>query len=233
MGYVVSWYSRVVDVRSWTFDEGSWRRSSRGDTAGWFGWVVGYRWIVVAGSWGRSRLVDQYSRLWRYVGLTKGVSIRLLAHTVGRTWARCSSGRTVRNSESLRGLRGTLQERQGQGKARALPGPLAMRMYRTGAKALLGQSRVDESEGSEGFAVPKPCGLWLGSRQSRADKRTGAKALSCQSRADEQTGAKALSCQSRTDERTGAKALSCQSRADERTGQEAEAKMGVILALRR
>ena len=33
MGYVVSWYSRVVDVRSWTFDEGSWRRSSRGDTA--------------------------------------------------------------------------------------------------------------------------------------------------------------------------------------------------------
>ena len=34
MGYVVSWYGGVVDVRSWTFDEGSWRRSSRGDTAG-------------------------------------------------------------------------------------------------------------------------------------------------------------------------------------------------------
>ena len=34
MGYVDSWYGRVVDVRSWTFDEGSWRRSSRGDTAG-------------------------------------------------------------------------------------------------------------------------------------------------------------------------------------------------------
>ena len=33
MGDVVSWYSRVVDVRSWTFDEGRWRRSSRGDTA--------------------------------------------------------------------------------------------------------------------------------------------------------------------------------------------------------
>ena len=33
MGYVVSWYGRVVVVRSWTFDEGSWRRSSRGDTA--------------------------------------------------------------------------------------------------------------------------------------------------------------------------------------------------------
>ena len=33
MGYVVSWYGRVVDVRSWTFDKDSWRRSSRGDTA--------------------------------------------------------------------------------------------------------------------------------------------------------------------------------------------------------
>ena len=36
MGCVVSWYGRVVVVvvRSRTFDEGSWRRSSRGDTAG-------------------------------------------------------------------------------------------------------------------------------------------------------------------------------------------------------
>ena len=47
------------------------------------------------------------------------------------------------------------------------------------------------------------------------------------------TGTKALSGQSRADERTGTKALSGQSRADERTGQKAEAKMGVILALRR
>ena len=46
-------------------------------------------------------------------------------------------------------------------------------------------------------------------------------------------GTKALSGQSRADERTGRKALSGQSRADERTGQKAEAKMGVILALRR
>ena len=30
MGHVVSWY---VDVRRWTFDEGRWSRSSRGDTA--------------------------------------------------------------------------------------------------------------------------------------------------------------------------------------------------------
>ena len=33
MGHVVSWYGRVVDVCSWTFDEGRWHRSSRGDTA--------------------------------------------------------------------------------------------------------------------------------------------------------------------------------------------------------
>ena len=54
-----------------------------------------------------------------------------------------------------------------------------------------------------------------------------------QSRADERTRTKALSGQSRADERTRAKALSGQSRANERTGHEAEAKMGVILALRR
>ena len=30
--------------------------------------------------------------------LTKGVSIRLLARTAGRTWVRCCSGRTVRNN---------------------------------------------------------------------------------------------------------------------------------------
>ena len=39
MGYVNSWYGRVVVVRSWTFDEGSWRRSSRGDTAKCLMWV--------------------------------------------------------------------------------------------------------------------------------------------------------------------------------------------------
>ena len=59
--------------------------------------------------------------------LTKGVSIGLLTRTAGRTWVRCCSGRTVRNSESLRGLRCTLQERWGRGKARALLGPLAVR----------------------------------------------------------------------------------------------------------
>ena len=109
--------------------------------------------------------------------LTKDVSIRLLARTAGRTWVRCCSGRTVRNSESLRGLRGTLQERRGRGKARALLGPLAVRTYRTGVKALSCQSRVDESEGfvgsklcgrsdgNKGFVGSKPCG--------RADKSEG------------------------------------------------------------
>ena len=107
--------------------------------------------------------------------LTKGVSIRLLARTAGRTWVRCCSGRAIRNSESLRELRGTLQERRGRGKARALPGPLAVRTYRTGAKALPCQSRADESDGSEGFVGSKPCGRWLrlGSRQSRADVSDG------------------------------------------------------------
>ena len=76
------------------------------------------------------------------------------------------------------------------GRERRLCRAKAMQTNRTGAKALPCQSRADESDGSEGFVVSKPCGrwLWLGSRQSRAD---------------------------------------------ERTGQEAEAKMGVILALRR
>ena len=94
--------------------------------------------------------------------LSKDVSIRLLARMAGRTWVRCCSGRTVRNSESLRGLRCTLQERWGRGKARALLGPLAMRTYRTGVKALSCQSRADESEG---FVGSKPCG--------RADKSEG------------------------------------------------------------
>ena len=139
--------------------------------------------------------------------LTKGVSIRLLARTAGLTWVRCCSGRTVRNSESLRGLHCTLQECWGRGKARALLGPLAVRTYRTGVKALSCQSRVDESEG---FVGSKPCGRSDGNKGFVGSKLCG-----------------------RADERTRAKALSGQSRADERTGQKAEAKMGVILALHR
>ena len=33
MGDVDSRYGRVIDVRSWMFDDGSWCRLSRGDTA--------------------------------------------------------------------------------------------------------------------------------------------------------------------------------------------------------
>ena len=91
--------------------------------------------------------VDRHPWLWRYVGLTGGVLIGFLARTAGRTWAGCCSGRTVRNSESLRGLRCTVQERRVRGKARALLGPLAVRTYRTGTKALPCQSRADNGYG--------------------------------------------------------------------------------------
>ena len=64
------------------------------------------------------------------------------------------------------------------------------------------QSRADVSDGSEGFAVSKPCGRWLWLGRAKAV-------------------------------RTVTMAGSRQSRVEERTGQEAEAKMGVILALRR
>ena len=169
------------------------------------------------------------SRFWQYVGLNGGGSIWFLARTAGRTWASCCSGRTVRNSESLRGLRDTLQGRRGRvrlwqlgrvvsgelvtktepclsvtdqvkglrpwlrfaeiertsrGKARALSCHLAVRTYRTGAKALPCQSSADDGYG---WVVPKPCGRWpwlgrakavrtmtmAGSRQSRADRPGG------------------------------------------------------------
>ena len=120
--------------------------------------------------------------------LTKGVSIRLLARMAGRTWVRCCSGRTVRNSELLLGLRCTLQEGRRQGKARALPNPLTVRTYRMGAKALPCQSRADESDGNGGFVGSKPCGRIGRERKLCRVKavqtnRTGAKALPCQSRA--------------------------------------------------
>ena len=154
--------------------------------------------------------------------LTKGVSIGLLTRTAGRTIVRCCSSRTVRNSESLRGLRCTLQERRGRGKARALLGPLAVRAYRTGVKALSCQSRADERTRAKALSGQRREDEWTGTKalsgQSRADKRTGTKAFSGQSRADERTSAKALSGQSRAGERTGTKALSGQSRADESEG---------------
>ena len=145
--------------------------------------------------------------------LTGGVSIGFLARTAGRTWVSCCSGRTVRNSESLHGLRCTLQECRGRVKARALLGPLAVRTYLTGTKALPCQSRADErTSGRE----RRLCRV-----QSRADERTRTKALSGQSRANERTRTKALSGKSCASERTRAKALPCPKpcgRADENEG---------------
>ena len=55
MGDVDSWYGRVVGVCSWMFDAGSWRRSSRGDTARFLmrvavDRVVECSWTIVVGS---------------------------------------------------------------------------------------------------------------------------------------------------------------------------------------
>ena len=61
MGYVVSWYGRVVDVCSWTFDEGSWRRSSRGDTARCLKlvcWDRSWRWIQLDDRSGKLKSVE-------------------------------------------------------------------------------------------------------------------------------------------------------------------------------
>ena len=110
--------------------------------------------------------------------------------------------RTVRHSESLRGLRCTLQGCRGRGKARALLGPLAVRTYRTGTKALptmamasfapkpcgwadesesfVGSKPCGRADGNEGFVGSKPCGRadssegFVGSKPSwRADRSKG------------------------------------------------------------
>ena len=75
-------------------------------------------------------------------------------------------------------------ERRSRGKARALSCPLAMRTYRTGAKALPCQSRADDDYG---WFSPKPCGLWLWLGRTKA-VRTMAMAGSRQSRADDDYG---------------------------------------------
>ena len=78
------------------------------------GRVVGFSWMIVAGSWSRSSrwsaagrslkevVGKSMSRFRQYVGLTveRGGSIWLLARSASRTWARCCNARTVRNSES-------------------------------------------------------------------------------------------------------------------------------------
>ena len=95
MGYVISWYGRVVVVvvRSRTFDEGSWHRLSRGDTARCLqlvSWIRSGHWIQLEGCCGQLRSVELFvsksiSQFWNFIGM---VESWLLA---------C-------NSESLRGL---------------------------------------------------------------------------------------------------------------------------------
>ena len=80
------------------------------------------------------------------------------------------------------------------------------------------QSRADVSDGSEGFAVPKPCG------------RIGRERRLCRVKAV-RTMTIAGSRQSRAD--VGYGWVVPKPCTNERTGQKAEAKMGVILALRR
>ena len=146
--------------------------------------------------------------------LTKGVSIRLLARTAGRTWVRCRSGRTASRYVDcvVPCKRVEVEERLGPCWA-----PLAMRTYRTGVKALSCQSRADESEG---FVGSKPCGWSDGNEGFVGSKPCG--------RADGNEGfVGSKPCGRIVRERR-----LCRVKAV-RTGQKAEAKMGVIFALRR
>ena len=95
MGYVVSWYGRVVivAVRRRTFDEGSWCRLSHGDTA---------RCLILV-SWDRSRR-------WMQLDSRRG-QLKLVGHCVGKSMSQfwhfvgmVESWLLARNSESLRGL---------------------------------------------------------------------------------------------------------------------------------
>ena len=106
-------------------------------------------------------------------------------------------------------------ERTSRGKARALSCPLAVRTYRTGAKTLPCQSRADDGYG---WVAPKPCG------------RIGRERRLCRVKAV-RTLAMAGSRQSRADDDYGW--VTPKPCTNEQTGQEAEANMGVILALRR
>ena len=92
MSYVVSCYGRVVDVRSWTFDASSWRRSSRGDTAG----------CLMLVSWDSVEALDAVGQSSRAaeVGRVVGKPMSLFWHFVGMV----ESWLQARNSESLRGL---------------------------------------------------------------------------------------------------------------------------------
>ena len=180
------------------------------------------------------------------------MSTWFLARTAGRTWASCCSGRTVLNSESLRGLRCTLQECRGRGKARALLGPLAVWTYRTGTKTLpCGQWLWLGSSGRE-RRLCRVKAVWASGRERRlcrvkavrtsgrerrlcrvkAVRTSGRERRLCRVKAVRTSGRERRLCRVKAVRTSGQQRRLCQVKA-ERTGQKAEAKMGVILALRR
>ena len=122
MGDVDSWHGRVVDVRSWMFDAGSWRRSSRGDTARCLmrvSWSRSSRWMQLDDRCRKLRSVVAGRSMSQFLTvrwINRGVSIWLLARTASRTWARCCNARAVRNSESLRRLDAVLLKRRGRSR---------------------------------------------------------------------------------------------------------------------
>ena len=136
--------------------------------------------------------------------LTKGVSVGLLTRTAGRMWVRCCSGRTVRNSESLRGLRCTLQERRGRGKARALLGPLAVRTYRTGVKAL---------------SSPKPCGRERRLCRVKAVRAIGLVRRLCRVKAVRTSGRERRLCRGKAVRTSGWERRLCRVKAELTSGQ--------------
>ena len=152
----------------------SWGRSSRWVQLDGRCWSLGTaRWSIEVG---RSISPGCDGMLW----LTQGVSIGLLTRTTGRTWVRCCSGRTVRNSESLRGLRCTLQERRGRGKARGLAGPPSRADVSDGNESFAASKPCERADESEGFVGSKPCGQadgnegFVGAKPcGRADKSEG------------------------------------------------------------
>ena len=84
MGDVDSWYGRVVDEHSWMFDEGSWRRLSRGDTAGCLMWVAVGRVVEVQldDRCGKLRLVELLNAAGR--SLQEAEVIRVVGKSMSR-----------------------------------------------------------------------------------------------------------------------------------------------------
>ena len=124
MGDIVRWYGRVVDVCSWMFDEGSWRRSSRGDTARCLmrvSWGRSGCWMQLDGRSGKLKSVESLNAAgWLLLAAEVGWVIECSWMVVAGSWGRSVVGKSMsrfwhfvgmveswllaRNSESLRGL---------------------------------------------------------------------------------------------------------------------------------